>query len=78
MLTCPDLSAVYLFLSSYSNKLAVGHMKAALYALHYVHSNFNYGISFTSDAMAPMHSYIHHPPLTDVEAYKDAMPPTLS
>ncbi len=78
MLTRPNLSAVHSFLSSYSNKPAVGHMKAALYALHYVHSTFNYGISFTLDAVAPMHSYIHHPPLTNVEAYMDATPPTPS
>ncbi len=25
-----------------------------------------------------MHSYVHYPPLTNVEAYKDAMPPTLT
>jgi hypothetical protein len=71
MSTRPDLTAVHSFLSSYSNKLAVGHMKAALYTLHYIHSNNDYGISFTSEATAPMHSYIHHPPLT----YTDALPP---
>ena len=51
-------------------------MKAALYALHYIHSTHNYGISFTSDSVSPMHSYIHFPPSTDVEAYTDALPPT--
>ena len=74
--TRPDLSAVHSFLASYSNKPAVGHMKAALYALHYIHSTHDYGISFTSEAMAPMHCYIHFPPSTDVEAYTDAIPPT--
>ena len=74
--TRPDLSAVHSFLASYSNKPAVGHMKAALYALHYIHSTHDYGISFTSDAVAPMHCYIHFPPSTDVEAYTDALPPT--
>jgi hypothetical protein len=53
-------------------------MKAALYALHYIHSTHDYGISFTSDSVAPMHSYIHFPPSTDVEAYTDASPPTLT
>ena len=53
-------------------------MKAALYALHYIHSTHDYGISFTSDSVAPMHSYIHFPPPTDVEAYTDALPPTLA
>jgi hypothetical protein len=51
-------------------------MKAALYALHFIHSTHNYDISFTSDAVAPMHCYIHFPPSTDVEAYTDALPPT--
>jgi len=74
--TRPDLSAVHSFLASYSNKPAVGHMKAALYALHYIHSTHNYGISFTSDAVARMHCYIHFPPSTDVEAYTNALPPT--
>ena len=52
-------------------------MKAALYALHYIHSTHDYGISFTSDDVAPMHSYIHYAPPTDAEAYNDAVPPTL-
>ena len=76
--TRPDLSAVHSFLASYSNKPSTGHMKAALYALHYIHSTHDYGISFTSDSVAPMHSYIHFPPPTDVEAYTDALPPTLA
>jgi hypothetical protein len=76
MSTHPDLSAVHSFLSSYSNKPVAGHMKVALYALHYTHSTFDFKISFTSDSMAPMHSYIHHPSSTDVEAYIDTVPPT--
>ena len=78
--THPYLSAVHSFLASYSNKPSVGHMKAALhlYALHYIHSTHDYGISFTSDSVAPMHSYIHLPPSTDVEAYTDALQPTLT
>jgi hypothetical protein len=74
--TCPDLSAVHSFLLSYSNKPATGQMKAALYALHYIHSTHDYGISFTSEDMAPMHSFVHYPPSTDVEAYEDAILPT--
>jgi hypothetical protein len=75
MTTCPDLTAINSFLSSYSAKPAVGHMKSALYALHYIHSSFDYGISFTSKDMASMHSYIHYPLSTDVEVYTDAIPP---
>ena len=74
-----NLSAVHSFLASYSNKPAVGHMKAALYALRYIHStphDYDYGISFTSDSVALMQSYVHFPPSTDVEAYSDAIPPT--
>ncbi len=50
-------------------------MKAALYTLHYIHSTHDYGISFSSDDVAPMHSFIHFPPFTNFEAYKDAVPP---
>ncbi len=50
-------------------------MKLALYALHYIHSTYDYGISFTSKDMTPMHSYIHYPPSTD---YTDAIPPKIS
>jgi hypothetical protein len=74
--THPDISAVHSFLSSYSNKPSAGHMKAALYALHYIHSTHDYGISFTSEDVAPMHLYVHCPPSTDIEAYEDAIPPT--
>jgi hypothetical protein len=49
-------------------------MKAAFYALHYIHSMHDYGISFTSDNIGPMHSFIHYPPSTDVEAYSNATP----
>jgi hypothetical protein len=75
MTTRHDLTVIHSFLSSYSAKPAVGHMKSALNALHYIHSTFNYGITFTSKDMAPMHSYIHYPPSTDVEAYTNAIPP---
>ena len=53
-------------------------MKAALYVLHYIHSTHDYGISFTSNDTAPMHSYVHFPPSSDAEAYDDAVPPKLS
>ncbi len=49
-------------------------MKAAIYALHYIHSTHDYRISFTSNNAGPMHSFIHYPPSTDVEAYRDATP----
>jgi hypothetical protein len=74
--TCPDNYAVHSFLSSYSNKPSAGHMKAALYALHYIHSTHDYGISFTLEDVVPMHSYVDYPPSTNIEAYEDAIPPT--
>ena len=51
--TRPDLTTVHSFLSSNSNKPSVGHMKATLYALHYIHSTNDYDISFTSKSVAP-------------------------
>jgi hypothetical protein len=76
--TRPNLTAIHSFLSLYNEKLSVGHMKSALYVLHYIHSIYNYCISFTSKDMAPLNSYIHFPPSTNVEAYTDAIPPKLS
>jgi hypothetical protein len=52
-------------------------VKVGLYVLHYIHSTHDYGISFTSDDTAPMHSYVHYPPSSDTEAYEDATPPKL-
>jgi hypothetical protein len=72
MTTRPDLTAVHSFLSLYNAKPLVGHMKLALYALHYIHSTYNYGISFTSKDMA-LHFYIHYPPSFDIEAYTNAI-----
>ncbi len=39
--TCPDLTPVHSFLLSYNSKPSTGHMKAALHALHYIHSPHN-------------------------------------
>jgi hypothetical protein len=36
----------------------------------------DYRISFTLEALAPIHSYVHYPPSTDVKAYTNAIPPT--
>jgi hypothetical protein len=52
-------------------------MKAGLYlyALHCIHSTHDNRISFTSEDIASMHSFIHFPPSTNVDAYEDAVPP---
>jgi hypothetical protein len=76
--TCPDFITVHSFLASYSNKPSTGHMTAALYALHYIHSIQDYGILFTSKNIGPMHFFIHYPLSTNVEAYQDATPPTVT
>ena len=73
--TRPDVAPVHSFLSSYSASPAPGHMKAALYALHYIHSTHDYGIQFTSRDTKPIHTYLHFPDSSDSEVYEDAMPP---
>ena len=54
--TRPDITVAHSFLSSYTNKPSSGHMKAALYVLHYIHSTHDCGISFSLNDRAPMHS----------------------
>ena len=78
LVTCtrPDLAAIHKFLATYMERPALGHEQAAKYVLHYIHSTHDMGISFTSRGVRPMHTYVHFPDATDVEAYKDAQPPT--
>jgi hypothetical protein len=73
--TRPDIAPVHSFLSLYNNKPSPGHMKAALHALHYIHSTHDYGINFTSENRHPLHTYLHFPDSLDTEAYLDATPP---
>jgi hypothetical protein len=74
--THPDLITAHSFLAAYSNKPSTGHMKAALHTLHYIHSTQDYGISFNSNNIAPMHSFIHYLPTTDAKACTDTTPLT--
>ena len=76
--TRPDLAPIHSFLSSYNNRPALGHWKAVLYVLHYIHSTHDYGISFTSEDKNPIHTYLHFPDSSDTEAYHDAVAPTPS
>jgi hypothetical protein len=76
--TQPDLAPVHSFLSSYNSKPSSGHMKAALHALHYIHSTHDFGIHFASLATDPVHTFVHFPDSSDVEAYTDAKPPSPS
>jgi hypothetical protein len=76
--TRPDLMPVHSFLASSSNKPLAGHMKAVLYTVHYIHSTHDYGILFTSDEDSLMHSFAHFPPLMDVKAYTNVVPPIVN
>ena len=76
--TRPDLAPVHSFLSSYNSKPSSGHMCAALHVLHYIHSTHNFGIHFTSSSTDPVHTFVHFPDSSDVEAYTDAQPPSPS
>ena len=76
--TRPDLAPTHSFLSSYNNKPSRSHWNAALYALHYIHSTIDYGFTFTSQAQAPLHTFMSFPPPSDTEAYTDAISPTPS
>jgi hypothetical protein len=74
----PDISPVHSLLSSYTMVPAAGHMKAVLYCLHYIHSTHDdQGISFSSRDGQPVHTFLHHPDISDAEAFTDAVPPNL-
>ncbi len=72
--TQPDLSPVHSFLLSYNSKLSTGHMQAAFYTLHYIHSTHDHSIHFTLSDTDPIHTFVHFPHSSDVEAYADAKP----
>ena len=72
--TQPDLAPIHFFLSSYNSNPSLGHIRAALHILHYIHSTHDRGIHFTSSATDPVHTFVHFPDSLDVEAYTDAKP----
>jgi hypothetical protein len=74
--TRPDTAPVHSFILSYSSKPATGHMKAALYTLHYIHSTHDYSITFTSSITSPIHTHIHFLDSLDDKADTDAIPPS--
>ncbi len=73
--TRPDLAPSHWFLSAYSNKPSRSHLNAALYVLHYIHSTFDYGFTFSSNAMVPLHTYMLFPHRSNTKAYVDAVLP---
>jgi hypothetical protein len=50
-------------------------MQAALYALHYTHSTHDHIIHFLLSETDPIHTFVHFPDSSDVEAYTDTKPP---
>jgi hypothetical protein len=74
--TCPDLSPVHSVLLSYNSKPLTGLMRAALYALHYIHSTHDHGIYFTLSDTDSIHTFVHFPDSSDIEAYTDAKSPS--
>jgi hypothetical protein len=74
--TCPNIAPVHSFLSLYSRKPAPGHMKAALYALHYIYSTHDIWFTFTSSVTSSIHMYVHFPSKLDMEANTNTIPPS--
>jgi hypothetical protein len=44
---------------------------------YYIHSTIDYGFSFTSSELAPLHTFMCFPHSSDTEAYHDAIPPSI-
>ena len=74
--TRPDLTPITSFLTAYNHKPSLSHVDSALYVIKYLRSMVEYGIAFHSDVTTAMTGFVHFPFHHDVEAYKDAMPPT--
>ena len=74
--THPNLAPSHSFLLSYSNNPLWSYLNAAFYALHYIHSTIDYGFTFSSKALVPLHTYMSFPHRTDTEAYMDTVPPS--
>ena len=73
-----DISTVHFFLFSYTHIPSLDHIKAALYALYYVHLMHNYGISFSSTCQQHIHTFVHFRDASDIEAYTDTLPPNIN
>ena len=72
--TCPDMSTIHSFLSSYLMHPAPCHMKVALYVLNYINSSHDFGTSFSSRSQKSIHIYLHQPDVSDVGAFTDTDP----
>ena len=74
--THPDIAPVLTFLASYSNYPHPQHYKATVYALKYLTSTNEYGISFHSESSAKIQAFNHFPNHHYREAYtEDTSPP---
>ena len=67
------MTTCHSFLSSYTHCPTTGYTKAVLQALYYIHSTHNYSIVFTSKDKQPIHTFLHHPHKSEMEAFTDAM-----
>ena len=74
--TRPDISPVTSFLAAHANRPSQTHMDSGISVVKYLRSTADYGIAFHSHASSPAAGYIHFPFHHDIEAFKDALPPT--
>ena len=66
------------FLLEYNHHPSTYHTKAALYALHYIHSMLELKINFYSTSDTKPYAKINNPFLNDKESYINAYDPTLN
>ena len=76
--TRPDIAPALTFLSTYIQAPHEQHYKAAIWALRYLYSTAEYGISFHSSASTTVQAFNHFPHHHDKEAYTDTTPPSPS
>jgi hypothetical protein len=74
--TRPDLTPVTSFLAAYNHNPSASHVDSAMYVIKYLRSTIDYGIAFHSDSTEMTTGFLHFPFHHNVEAYKDAIPPT--
>jgi hypothetical protein len=69
-----DLAVTHSFLFAYNNKPSRSHWNGALFALHYIHSTINYGITFMSKESSALHANMFYPHASNIKAYSNAIP----
>lgn len=74
MPSCPDVSAVLTFLTSYSHAPSHKHYTSAIHCLKYLHSTSTHGMSNNSECKYTLHAFNHFPHHHDKEEYSNATP----